>query len=271
MSAGEADGTPGAAAGAPGAAEGTRGAGASSDGAALPRLLVIDPQRIFADPGSDWASPFWDGAWSRIRALAAHIGPERTVVSRWLPTADRGTSWGEYFAAWRFADVPASDPLYDLVEGAAALTAHPTIAEPTCGRWGPRGGARLGGEAATGAPLLVAGVSTDCCVIATVLAAADAGAHLTVVTDACAASSTENGEAALHTMSLFSPQVRLATTAEVLGRRPGPDGGEHDGPGHDGPGHDGAGHDGADDDRSGADGPADDGPGHGARGLEGRS
>ena len=52
-------------------------------------LLVIDPQRIFADPGSDWASPLWDEAWERIRELAAHVGPERTLVSRWLPTADR--------------------------------------------------------------------------------------------------------------------------------------------------------------------------------------
>ena len=92
------------------------------------------------------------------------------------------------------APLPASherlrraDPLYDLVDGAAELTAHPTIDEPTFGKWGPQLRASLG-EAATAAPLLIAGVSTDCCVIATVLAAADAGAHLTVVTGACAAS-----------------------------------------------------------------------------------
>ena len=180
-----------------------------------PHLLIVDPQRIFADPGSDWASPFWDEAWERIRELAAHVGPERTLVSRWLPTADRTTSWGEYFRTWPFADVPATDPLYDLVDGAAELTAHPTIDEPTFGKWGPQLRASLG-EAATDAPLLIAGVSTDCCVIATVLAAADAGAHLTVVTDACAASNEANGAAALHTMSLFGPQVTLASTAEVL-------------------------------------------------------
>ena len=38
----------------------------------------------------------------------------------------------------------------------------------------------------------------------------------TVVTDACAASDEANGAAALHTMSLFGPQVTLASTAEVL-------------------------------------------------------
>ena len=187
----------------------------STPAPAAPWLLVVDAQRIFADPASQWAAPTFPAAMERIAQLAAHVGPERTLVSRWLPTADRTTSWGEYFRAWPFADVPATDPLYDLVDGAAELTAHPTIDEPTFGKWGPQLRASLG-AAATAAPLLIAGVSTDCCVIATVLAAADAGAHLTVVTDACAASNEANGAAALHTMSLFGPQVTLASTAEVL-------------------------------------------------------
>ena len=183
--------------------------------APAPWLLVIDPQRIFADPGSDWASPFWDGAWERIRELADAVGPERTLLTRWLPTADRRTAWGDYFRAWPFADVPASDPLYDLVPGAAELTAHPTIDEPTFGKWGPQLLAALGGDPAALPPLLVTGVSTDCCVITTVLAAADAGARATVVTDAVAHSSAENCAAALHTLGLFAPQVELGSTAEV--------------------------------------------------------
>ena len=184
-------------------------------------LLVVDPQRIFADPASEWASPFWDGAWSRIRELAAHVGPERTLVTRWLPTADRSTAWGEYFAAWPFADVPATDPLYDLVDGARELSAHPTVDEPTFGKWGPQLAAQIGASPGSGPHLLVTGVSTDCCVIATVLAAADAGVRVTVVTDACAASTAQNGAAALHAMSLFPPQVDLRTCAEVLADRTG--------------------------------------------------
>ena len=181
---------------------------------AEPWLLIVDPQRIFAAPDSDWASPFWAQSWPRIRELAALVGPERTLISRWLPTADRRTAWGEYFRAWPFADVPATDPLYALVDGAAALTAHPTVDEPTFGKWGPQ----LAGIVGPAPQLLVAGVSTDCCVLTTVLAAADAGAHVTVVTDACAASSAENGAAALHTMGLFPPQVELATSTEVRER-----------------------------------------------------
>ncbi|MFC0673742.1 cysteine hydrolase family protein [Brachybacterium hainanense] len=179
-----------------------------------PWLVVIDPQRIFADPSSDWAAPGFETAFAHIAEAAAALGPERTLVTRWLPTADRSTSWGDYFAAWPFADVGAEDPLYTLIDEAHGLSARPTIDEPTFGKWGTQ----LAGIVGRGAELLVAGVSTDCCVITTVLAAADAGAHVTVLTDACAASSPENGAAALHTMGLFPPQVRLARTAEVLGQ-----------------------------------------------------
>ena len=56
---------------------------------------------------------------------------------------------------------------------------------------------------------------TDCCVISTALAAADAGATLTVVTDACAGSTPENHQKALDVMSLYPPQITLATSAEI--------------------------------------------------------
>ncbi|APX33385.1 nicotinamidase [Brachybacterium sp. P6-10-X1] len=179
-------------------------------------LLVVDPQRIFADPASDWASPFWDDAWSRIRELAEHVGPERTLVTRWLPTADRTTAWGEYFRAWPFADVPATDPLYDLVDGARELTVHPTIDEPTFGKWGPQ----LAGIVGPHPDLLLTGVSTDCCVITTALAAADAGARLSVVRDACAASTAADGAAAVQVMGLFPPQIDVTSSTEVLGSTP---------------------------------------------------
>ena len=184
-----------------------------------PWLLVVDPQRIFADPASDWASPSFPAAMTQIQRLAAHVGPDRTLVTRWLPTADRSTAWGDYFAAWPFADVPASDPLYELVDDAHELSAHPTVDEPTFGKWGPQLASRIGATPGSRPHLLVTGVSTDCCVITTVLAAADAGVRVTVVTDAVAHSTAQNGEAALHTMSLFPPQVDLATADEVLAGR----------------------------------------------------
>ncbi|UEB91003.1 cysteine hydrolase [Dermabacter jinjuensis] len=172
---------------------------------------MIDPQVIFAEQSSDWASPMWEAAWANIARLAEAF-EGRVILTRWVPTADRSTSWGEYFEAWPFADVPASDPLYDLTPEAAALGASHVISEPTFGKWGAQLTAITGGSPR----LVVAGVSTDCCVISTVLPAADSGAWITLVSDACAGSDQGNHERALSIMRLFAPQVRIATTNEVL-------------------------------------------------------
>ena len=178
--------------------------------AEAPWLVVVDPQVIFADPSSQWASPEFDAAMTVIERVAPAFG-EHVLLTRWLPTAARSTpeglptSWAGYFAQWTFADRPASDPLYDLVPRARKLTDRPTIDEPTFGKWG-EGLRAVVGEAPH---LVLAGVSTDCCVITTALAAADGGAHVQVLTDGCAGSTAEDGAAALRIMGLFDPQIRL--------------------------------------------------------------
>lgn len=177
-------------------------------------LVVVDPQNIFAAPDSAWGSPFFAEALPRIRALAESFG-ERVIVTRWMPTADRSTSWGEYFAAWPFADQPPSDPLFDLVAEAVGLSSLPTVDLPTFGKWGPELEAILG----RGAHVVLTGVSTDCCVLSTALAAADAGARVTVAADACAGSTAENHAAAIHVMGLYSPQITVSDTARVLAAR----------------------------------------------------
>ncbi|MGP6177395.1 cysteine hydrolase family protein [Microbacterium sp. A196] len=175
-----------------------------------PWLVVIDPQNIFASADSEWGSPFFGEVMPRIQALAAAFG-ERVLVTRWLPTADRSTSWGEYFQAWPFADQPETDALFELVPAAASLSHHPSVDVPTFGKW-----AALEELTGRGGHVVLTGVSTDCCVISTALAAADAGARVTVVTDACAGSTAQNHAAAITVMGLYPPQLTLATTAEVL-------------------------------------------------------
>lgn len=177
-------------------------------------LVVIDPQNIFAAPDSEWGSPYFADALPNIQRLAEAFG-DRVVVTRWLPTADRSTSWGEYFEAWPFADKPATDALFDLVDGARGLSPHPTVDLPTFGKWGPELEAVVG----RGAHVVLAGVSTDCCVISTALAAADAGASITVATDACAGSTAENQLAAVHVMGLYPPHITLRDTDAVLAGR----------------------------------------------------
>lgn len=174
-------------------------------------LVVIDPQRIFADPSSPWGSPMFPAIVDPVRRLAA-AGGDRTVVTRWVPDPEPQGSWKAYLEAWPFAAVPEDDPLLALVPEMAGLW-HEVVSLPTFGKWGDAL------RAVTGPTphLVLAGVSTDCCVISTALAAADAGATVTIVTDACAGSSPDNHRAAMDVMALYPPQVTLATTAEVIG------------------------------------------------------
>ncbi len=173
-------------------------------------LVVIDPQRIFASPESQWGSPMFPAIVEPVRRLASAAG-ERTVVTRWVPAPDPQGSWAAYMKAWPFADVPEGDPLLELVPEARDLSTR-IVSVPTFGKWGPDL------EAITGPTphLVLVGVSTDCCVVSTALAAADAGATITVVTDACAGSTPENHQAAMDVMALYPPQITLATSAEVL-------------------------------------------------------
>lgn len=181
------------------------------DSGAQPWLVVIDPQAIFASPASAWGSPFFADAFANIQRLAAAAG-DRVLVTRWLPTADRSTSWGEYFEAWPFADQPADDALFDLVPEAQSLSSHPTLDLPTFGKWGDELERRIG----RGTPVVLTGVSTDCCVVSTALAGADAGGRITIAADACAGSSAENHAAALTVMGLYPPQITVTDTETCL-------------------------------------------------------
>ena len=174
-----------------------------------PWLVVIDAQRIFADPASAWGSPMWPDAAARLGTLLP-LFRGRTILTRWVPPRRRPGSWDAYMAAWPFADRPAADPLFDLVDDLAAWEA-PLVDAPTFGKWDAV-------RALTGPTphLVLTGVSTDCCVISTALPAADAGVTITLVADACAGSSSENHAAALTVLGLYPPQITVTTTAELV-------------------------------------------------------
>lgn len=168
-------------------------------------LVVVDPQAVFADPAtSPWGSPMWAETVPRIAALADAYGPERTVVTRFVADPSLGGSWGPYYEAWPFAVVPDDDPLYAVVPELAHVAVH-VVTMGTFGKW-----PGLRDVVGDDAHLTVAGVSTDCCVLSTVLPAADAGATLRVVGSACAGSTTENHARALAAMALYGPQVTIA-------------------------------------------------------------
>ncbi|MDO4411523.1 cysteine hydrolase family protein [Cutibacterium sp.] len=176
-----------------------------------PWLVIIDPQTIFASPTSQWGSPAFPDVIGPInRLVEAYHG--HIIVTRWIPSVTHEGSWHDYFQRWAFADRPEDDPLFDLVEEARAWVERPTVDITTFSKWG----SQLSAITGTYPHLLLTGVSTDCCVIATALAATDAGAWVKIVSDGCAGSSPQNHEAALTVMDLYSPQIEILTASEAL-------------------------------------------------------
>jgi nicotinamidase-related amidase len=177
---------------------------------ARPWLVAIDFQRVFGDPSSAWVAPRYADAAANVARLAATFG-DRSVFTRFVAPTHPTGAWVPYYELYPWALEAADSPLYELTDDVAGY-AETQVAATSFGKWTPELRAVLGEQPT----LLVAGVATDCCVISTVLPAADAGASITVVTDACAGSTDENHQKALDVMALYGPLVTLTTTAEVL-------------------------------------------------------
>jgi len=176
-------------------------------------LVVIDMQVIFARPDSPWATPGFRDAAAGIARLLPAFG-ERIVYTRFVAPATPTGAWVDYYRDWPFALVPPDAPDYDLVPELPAGD-HPVVSETTFGKWGP-----ALADAVDGATeLVLTGVSTDCCVLSTALAAADAGMHARVVADACAGVSEADHRRALDTMALYRPLLEVVTVADVLSAR----------------------------------------------------
>jgi nicotinamidase-related amidase len=174
-----------------------------------PSLAVIDMQRVFGEPDSPWLAPRFAEIVDPVRRLAEALAP-RAVFTRFVAPAEPHGAWREYYGQWPFALQPPDARIYELADPFAAM-AGPTVDAATFSKWGPELAARTGPG-----PLVLAGVSTDCCVLSTALAAADAGVAVRVVSDACAGIDDESHAKALHVMSLYAPLVEVVTLADIL-------------------------------------------------------
>ncbi|MET8994675.1 isochorismatase family protein [Amycolatopsis sp. NPDC004169] len=172
-------------------------------------LAVIDLQNVFADRASPWFTPRFAEVVPPIHRLVTAFGHD-VVFTRFVAPAQPEGAWRRYYEQWPFARQPPDAPLYQVIDGFNPLS---TVDATTFGKWNARMATRVGG-----AGLVLAGVSTDCCVLSTALAAADAGVAVTVVSDACAGVDDESHAKALDIMRLYAPLIQVATTEEVLAK-----------------------------------------------------
>jgi len=172
-------------------------------------LVVIDMQVVFADPESPWAAPGFAAITPTVNRLIARFSP-RVILTRFIAPGQPSGAWVEYYRQWPFAVQPPGAPLWELVPELDGGE-HLVIDRPTFGKWGHALSSAVGDAAG----IVLCGVSTDCCVLSTALAAADRGMAVEVVTDACAGATDQDHQRALDAMALYAPLIQL-TTAETL-------------------------------------------------------
>jgi nicotinamidase-related amidase len=175
-----------------------------------PWLMIIDMQRIFGEPSSEWATPGYAAASAGIQRLLGRFD-SRVCVTRFLaPEVPTGV-WITYYEKWPFALDPVNAPLYELSEEFVSVPAT-TIDRTTFGKWDAETDRLLSHPQ----EIVLAGVTTDCCVLSTALPACDAGVHVTVVADACAGVTEADHQRALDAMELYSPMIDVADVDSVL-------------------------------------------------------
>lgn len=172
-------------------------------------LAVIDMQRVFEDPDSPWAVPRFAEAVAGISRLLPAF--DDVVFTRFVAPEKPEGAWIPYYEQWPFALQPPESDLWQLSAPFAARAVD-TLDAPTFGKWTPDLAERVG----PGGHLVLAGVSTDCCVLSTAIPAADAGIHVTVVSDACAGVDDAAHTRALDAMSLYAPLIEIRPAEDLL-------------------------------------------------------
>lgn len=104
-------------------------------------LVVVDMQRVFADPDSGWFTPGFGGIVPTVAALVRAFTPEVTFT-RFVAPAEPTGAWRTYYERWAFALQPPDAPLWDVVP--ELQPTGPTVNRTTFSTWGPELADRVG-------------------------------------------------------------------------------------------------------------------------------
>jgi len=168
-------------------------------------LVLIDMQRIFQEPGSQWFVSNYDQAEAAVRALRRDFdGP--VIWTRFVRDPEEHGSWRDYYRRWDECREEPDSVRWDITMPVAS--GDEVLSLPTFSKWGLELAALTAGQE----HLVIAGVATDCCVLSTVLGAVDAGKRVSVVADACGGATPEAHAQALALLELLAPMVEVTTT-----------------------------------------------------------
>jgi nicotinamidase-related amidase len=181
--------------------------------------VAIDMQTLFAE-GTEWAAPATRAALPAVMRLAAHA-PARTVFTRFRTPAvaeQAPGQWRHYYGRWQSVLAGRHpEPTFDLLP---ELRAHAppaaVVDKPTYSAWeAPAFAPAL--QALGARTLILSGVETDVCVLATALGAIDRGFRVILAADALGSSSEAGHRATLEAViPRYDQQVELLAVSDIL-------------------------------------------------------
>ena len=186
-----------------------------------PLLLLVDFQRLFTDPASPAVVPGARAAIDRTRALVEAFEGQGFAVLRTRhvhPVGDAGGVHGMFWDRLQRAGDPWSDasPEVEAFAGTAPLLDK--------ARASALSNARVAEAVAVADAVVIVGVQTQVCVLATALDVARRDIRPVVVADACAAKNERLHEAALQVLAAGHAQVVSAfDVIAALGACRGPE------------------------------------------------
>lgn len=170
-------------------------------------LVVIDMQPAFGHPDSPWCTPGYDQCLAKIEQMVA-IYDDRVLFTRFVPPSVPEGAWQAYYDLWPFAQSADMGWLWDLDP---RWQKRQSVASHRFSKW-----RELDEALPSDATLTMCGVATDCCVLGTAVEAVDAGRHLRLVADACAAGTTALHDAAIAVMADRAPMLTVVQTEAAL-------------------------------------------------------
>jgi nicotinamidase-related amidase len=181
--------------------------------------VVVDMQRVFAE-ATEWRIPALAEVIEPILALArAH--PRDIVFTRFMtpPTVESASGdWQRFYARWPSVVRDRMEPaMFDLMEPFTSLVPPAEVCDKTTFSAFASADfvtslARRGTQT-----LILSGVETEVCVLATALDAVDRGLHIVLAADALTSGSPAGHRAALEAIyPRFDQQIEIAAVAEIM-------------------------------------------------------
>ena len=181
--------------------------------------ICVDMQVLFA-ANTEWHTPALAGIIPNVERIVRHA-PARTVFTRFMtPRSPAGAKgrWQTYYRRWHSVLADRNpESLYDVVPELRRHApparvvdkfGHSAFDSPDCVPTLDAMGAQT---------VLLSGVETDVCVLASMLSAIDLGLYVVLVTDAVTSSSQDGHRAVLdHVVQRYDQQVDVMDTDTLL-------------------------------------------------------